>query len=73
MDQVIGDSFPRQLLNYEKSKNKILKRYMDMADDRCIRYLNEKLPVFMRYMHESELGCLPFVYGDDVYPGMSEE
>lgn len=73
LDKVVGESFPRQLLSYEKTKNKIIREYIDTADVRCIKAMNEKLPVFIKYMYDSELGSLPFVYGDDVFPEMSEE
>lgn len=73
MDAVVGDNFAQKLLKFEKTKNNRLNHYSKTANMRCCKIINEKVPMLIRMMVEMEMGYIPFVYGEDVNPNMSDE
>jgi len=40
---------------------------------KCIKIMNEKLPLCIRIMKDEKMGYFPFVYGDDVNARMNDE
>jgi len=66
LDRVVGDLDRGKLIDFERSKNSEIQAYTALSDIDNLVCMNERLPHYLTYMTDQDMGCFPLVFGQDV-------